>query len=203
MASNRFLMRLKHTAVFSLAAFWALSGCSTSGITGIPDSETREAVLEIIQEGKADEILKDVNADGIPISTLADLFASQQNDIPEAFARIKTYTAKQVDLTKGYRIQIYSGESVVEADTVAAKFRGWVSANVEGYQADTYTFFKTPYYRVHVGDFHEREKALKYSRLIKREFKDAWVVYDTVNPYAVPDDSVGFTLAPNPLNEDE
>ena len=93
------------------------------------------------------------------------------------------------DLYEGYRIQIYSGQSVIAADTLAANFRVWADSTVVGYQPDTYTFFRTPYYRVHVGDFHERERAISFSNIVKRYFKDAWVVYDRVNPASVPADT--------------
>ena len=36
--------------------------------------------------------------------------------------------------------------------------------------AETYTFFKAPYYRVHVGDFHDRTRAYSTSQIIKRQF---------------------------------
>jgi hypothetical protein len=128
------------------------------------------------------------------LSRLSDTYYSNGNNIPEEFARIKKEKEVEVDLTKGYRIQVYSGQDVFEADTVASRFRAWSDTTIVGYQAETYTFFKTPYYRVHVGDFHDRDKALDFSKLVKRLFRDAWVVYDTVDPYLVPVDTVQIRL---------
>lgn len=128
------------------------------------------------------------------LSRLSDTYYSNSNNIPEEFARIKKEKEVEVDLTKGYRIQVYSGQDVYEADTVASRFRAWSDTTIVGYQAETYTFFKTPYYRVHVGDFHDRDKALDFSKLVKRLFRDAWVVYDTVDPYLVPVDTVQIRL---------
>ena len=127
------------------------------------------------------------------ISSLSDLHASQSNEIPEAFARIKVPKEVEVDLTKGYRIQIYSGQDLNDADTAAMRFRAWSDTTLVGYQPETYTFFKTPFYRVHIGDFHDRQRALNFSKIVKRVFRDAWVVYDTVDPFSVPEDTTEIT----------
>lgn len=120
---------------------------------------------------------------------LSDAYATRENKIPEAFNRVKVEEEVDRDLYEGYRVQIYSGESVEAADTLAANFRVWADSTIVGYQPDTYTFFRTPYYRVHVGDFHERERAIMFSNIVKRYFRDAWVVYDRVNPTSVPADT--------------
>ena len=120
---------------------------------------------------------------------LSDAYTYRDNKIPEAFNRVKVEEKVERDLYEGYRIQIYSGQSVIAADTLAANFRVWADSTVVGYQPDTYTFFRTPYYRVHVGDFHERERAISFSNIVKRYFKDAWVVYDRVNLASVPADT--------------
>ena len=123
------------------------------------------------------------------ISNLSDTYSSNTNTIPPEFSEIKKEVKEDIDLTKGFRIQIYSGQDVFEADTIASRFRAWSDTTIVGYQAETYTFFKTPYYRVHIGDFHDRERAFLFSKMVKRLFRDAWVVYDTVNPYLVPEDT--------------
>ena len=106
----------------------------------------------------------------------------------------KEIQEKEVDLFEGYRVQIFSGLNPALADTAAKRFRAWSAANIQGYQAETYTFFKAPYYRVHVGDFHDRIRAIEFSNLLKRRFRDSWVVYDRVNPYNVPADTVFISL---------
>jgi hypothetical protein len=137
------------------------------------------------------------NSDNLPegdesqllISSLSDTYSSNSNSIPQEFVSIKKKVEEEVDLTKGFRIQVYSGKDIYEADSLASKFRAWSDTTIVGYQAETYTFFKTPYYRVHVGDFHNRDKAFLFSKMVKRLFKDAWVVYDTVDPFSVPSDT--------------
>lgn len=121
---------------------------------------------------------------------LSDSYASWTNDIPEAFQRVPVNREVERNIYEGFRIQIYSGENVADADTVAGRFRVWADSTMADYQPETYVFFKTPYYRVHVGDFHHRDKAEKFSRIVKRYFREAWVVYDEVDPSYVPADTV-------------
>lgn len=124
-------------------------------------------------------------------SSLSDTYSNRSNDIPEEYLRIKIEddSEEETDMFEGYRVQIYSGQNVALADTIASIFRIWSDTTIVGYQADTYTFFKAPYYRVHVGDFHKRDRAIYFSNLLKRRFRDAWVVYDRIDPYKIPSDT--------------
>lgn len=132
----------------------------------------------------------------IELSRLSDTYRNKSNQIPESFIRIKESAEKEEekDLYEGYRVQIYSGQDVSLADSTARWFRAWSDTTISGYQANTYTFFRSPYYRVHVGDFHDRDRAIAYSDLLKRRFREAWVVYDRVDPWNVPADTVQFSL---------
>lgn len=123
-------------------------------------------------------------------SSLSDTYLNKSNEVPEAYNRLKIVVEEEKDLFEGYRVQIYSGQNVAIADTIASRFRAWSDTTIVGYQAETYTFFKTPYYRVHVGDFHDRGKAIYFSNILKRYFRESWVVYDRVDPYRVPADTV-------------
>jgi len=125
---------------------------------------------------------------------LSDRFALHQNDIPDEFSKKIVEEEPVINPFEGFRIQVFSGVSVANADSIASQFRAWSDTTIAGYQAETYTFFKTPYYRVHVGDFHSRKRAIDFSRLVKRKFRDAWVVYDRVNPQRVPADTAEFNL---------
>ncbi|RNC85272.1 MAG: SPOR domain-containing protein [Balneola sp.] len=124
-------------------------------------------------------------------STLSDTYQNKSNPIPDEYARIKVEEENkdQKNLFEGYRVQLYSGRNVAMADTIASIFRAWSDTTIVGYQAETYTFFKTPYYKVHVGNFHDRDRAIYYSNLLKRRFREAWVVYDRVDPWNVPSDT--------------
>ncbi|MBO6524184.1 MAG: SPOR domain-containing protein [Balneolaceae bacterium] len=124
-------------------------------------------------------------------SSLSDTYSAKSNEIPLAYQEIKVVdeSEDETDMFEGYRVQIYSGQNVAMADTIASIFRAWSDTTIVGYQADTYTFFKSPYYRVHVGDFHERNRAIYFSNILKRRFRDAWVVYDRIDPWKIPADT--------------
>lgn len=180
----------KYIPAFFLITFVLLVGCgATSEVTTREGSQTNLTETQAGNEGN-----RPVETNQLMISRLEDYFSTQSNEIPEAFKELKVPKKVDVDLTKGFRIQIYSGHSLEDADTTAMRFRAWSDTTLVGYQPETYTFFKTPYYRVHVGDFHNRDRALALARIIKRAFRDAWVVYDTVDPFAVPADTIEISI---------
>jgi hypothetical protein len=171
---------MKYFPLFIL--LFAIAGCSASKET------VQQTMEEIRNQAKNTPSaygfqLKDLR------TQLSDAYAYRENEIPEGFNRIKQHQEVEKNLYEGYRIQIYSGQNVDEADTTAAHFRAWADTTIVGYQPNTYVFFRTPHYRVHVGDFHEHERAVQFSNIVKRYFKDAWVVYDKVNPQSVPADT--------------
>ena len=177
--------------------------CSTSEsiVEKAPSSDLSTSINKETNDN--DEIQSQVETNTISetlveypyLSNLSDTYFNRLNTIPEGYSKIKSeIEAKEVDLFEGFRVQIFSGQNPALADTVAKRFRAWSAANINGYQAETYTFFKAPYYRVHIGDFHSRNKAIHFSNLLKRRFRDSWVVYDRVNPYNVPADSITITL---------
>ena len=129
----------------------------------------------------------------IPLLSWADFYAQVRPGLPvELGASLEVENAEneEKNLYEGFRIQIYSGPSPSMADTVSKQFRTWSIQHITGYSPETYTFFKAPYYRVHVGDFHDRTRAYSVSQIIKRQFPDAWVVYYRVIPWNAPADSV-------------
>ncbi|MFP8488554.1 SPOR domain-containing protein [Gracilimonas sp. Q87] len=162
-------------------------GCSTT------EQTVEEAMDEIERNYSSSEEFEMLRLETLR-TTLADSYSNKKNEIPEVFNQTKIQREVEKNIYEGYRIQIFSGEDVVGADTTAGNFRAWADTTIAGYQPKTYVFFKTPYYRVHVGDFHERDKAIQFSNIVKRYFKDAWVVYDNVDPGNVPTDSTTIEL---------
>jgi|AntRauTorckE6833_2_1112554.scaffolds.fasta_scaffold06081_3 hypothetical protein len=162
-----------------------LTACSTSEIT--VDTESDEG------ETNSEEII-DTDSDFFTSyrTRLSDSYTYRDNEIPEGFTRIRNEQETERNLYEGYRVQIYSGEDVNKADSAAANFRAWADTNINSYQPDAYVFFKAPHYRVHVGDFHNRIKAIQFSNIVKRQFRDAWVVYDRVDPDKVPADTTSI-----------
>lgn len=178
-------MHLKKQISFLFVVLIAMSiGCSSSESFYSDSNEDVDS-----SENSATGTDTDEDITRLMISSLSDTYASNSNNIPPSFSEIKKEVAGNIDLTKGFRIQIYSGKDVYQADTVASQFRAWSDTTIVGYQAETYTFFKTPYYRVHIGDFHDRDRAFMFSKMVKRLFKDAWLVHDSVDPFRVPEDT--------------
>jgi hypothetical protein len=159
---------------------------------------------EKVLDDAADSIRKQYEEEGTSVlsssqfenlrTQLSDAYAYRENEIPEAFKQVRVEQKVEKNIYQGYRIQIYSGQDVSEADTIAHHFKAWADTTISSYNPDTYVFFRTPYYRVHIGDFHERERAIRFSNLVKRQFRDAWVVYDRVNPAKVPADTTLIQL---------
>ncbi len=173
-----------------LVLFFTINSCSST--KKITKDGKEYSVEDVLEDGFAYSLVE-FNNDGISISKLSDIYSANQNFIPEEFSKLKRDDGF-VDLTQGFRIQIYSGTDLAKADSIAGEFRVWVSNNVEGYMAEVYTVFKSPNYRVHIGDFHSRNNAQEYTKLVKNAFADAWVVFDSIDPYLVPDENTEFYL---------
>jgi hypothetical protein len=149
----------------------------------IPDEAIDEFVLENLDEF---EQMLYLNR-----SRLSDQFTLIEHDLPEHFTR-EAVQDDYFDPFQGFRVQILSTRDVAHADTTRDHFMAWADTTLHGYQPDSYVHFRQPYYRVRVGDFHDREQAIEFSRLIKAHYPDAWVVHDRVHPAAVPSDTTEF-----------
>lgn len=128
-------------------------------------------------------------------SKLSDVYTSQKHDMPD-FLQKQDSSDESINSNPfdGYRIQIISTRDQPLADSVANKFRAWSDSTISGYTAKAYVFFRQPYYKVHIGDFQERDSANRFFQLIKRKYPDAWVVHDRINPANVPADTTTFSF---------
>lgn len=122
-------------------------------------------------------------------STLSDQFASIEQEMPEAYTKELVVTDQMVDQYAGFRVQLLSTRSVVEADSTKDNFRAWADENIEGYAPEAYVTFRQPYYKVRVGDFRNQQKANNFSRMLKDEYPAAWVVHDRIEPDFLPADT--------------
>lgn len=137
-------------------------------------------------------------------SRLSDVYLTQKQDIPEIYLQADS-AKEEVNRNPydGFRIQILSTRKVEHADSVANSFRIWADTTIAGYSADAYVSFRQPYYKVHIGDFQQREQANQFSRLIKPQYPDAWVVHDRIEPDDIPADTATFEIKkPEPLAAD-
>lgn len=121
-------------------------------------------------------------------SSLSDQFASIEQDMPAAYLKDFVVNDRVVDQYAGFRVQLLSTRSVVEADSTKDNFRAWADKNIEGYSPEAYVTFRQPYYKVRVGDFRNQQKANNFSRMLKDEYPAAWVVHDRIEPdFLAPD----------------
>jgi len=127
-------------------------------------------------------------------STLTDQFTVKQHDMPEDFLKEIVIEERETDEYAGYRIQIISTRDVTFADSTQINFQAWADTTFENYIPSAYIFFRQPHYRVHVGDFKERERAITLSQHLKSRYPDAWVVHDRINPKRVPADTARIEL---------
>jgi hypothetical protein len=123
-------------------------------------------------------------------SMLTDQFDNLRHDMPEVFTREIVKDEREVDQYAGFRVQILSTRDVEEADSIRDEFMAWADSSFHDYTPDAYVLFRQPYYRVRTGDFHDREMAIEFSRLVKIHYPDAWIVHDRVEPQNVPADTV-------------
>lgn len=122
-------------------------------------------------------------------STLSDQFASVEHDMPEAYLKSVVEEESAGDEYAGYRVQLLSTRSVVEADSTKDNFRAWADQHIQGYSPEAYVTFRQPYYKVRVGDFRDQQKANSFSRMLKDEYPEAWVVHDRIEPDFLPADT--------------
>lgn len=128
----------------------------------------------------------------IPMNQLSDLQRTLSNDYPEVFLLSLSNLEEPVeeDPTAGFRIQLYSTRDVNLADSLLSEFRVWSDSLFADYDPEAYLEFRQPYYKIHIGDFKNRDQAVLVARYLKRWYGDAWVVYDQIVPERVPIDSV-------------
>lgn len=174
----------------------SLLACTTTEQAAERDEETGREITgeteESIDEempGKLDELR----------SSLSDTYMTQQHDIPEAFLKKDTTDNSYNNPFDGYRVQVLSTRNVVAADSLSTDFRLWADSTFSSYVPKAYVFFRQPYYKVHIGDFQDRQRANTLSRILKQKYPDAWVVHDRIDPEAVPPDTAKIRL----LEDDE
>jgi hypothetical protein len=61
-------------------------------------------------------------------------------------------------------------------------YKIWLASQQLDFNPKGYIQFRAPFFRVHIGDFYDRNLALDLVTRMKGQFPDAWVVADTVDP---------------------
>lgn len=187
--------KLQQTAPIMLLLLILLSGCATGehasdsqeARAGSEQQRERESGLE---EGDLDEETQRLFV--LNRSRLQDQFTNQTHSPLED--HFEPIVEEQSDPYQGFRIQILSTRDVSLADTTQAEFENWALDHFEDYVPHSYIHYRQPYYRVRIGDFHDRERAIEMSRLVQMRYPEAWIVYDRVVPERVAADTTRFQL---------
>lgn len=190
----------KLIASLTLLLIFVSMGCKPSEETATDDgTETVESDTSVVSEDEPTELQATLTQNR---SRLNDIHSSQQHDMPKAFLKKdEGNTSLNSDPSAGYRVQIISTRDQQLADSVANEFQAWSDSTIAGYNAESYVSFNQPFYRVHIGDFQQRDQANSFSKLIKPEYPEAWVVHDRIEPSNVPADTATFSL--KELEEEE
>jgi hypothetical protein len=190
MASRRFLRNKRALTPFLklagglLLGVMILSSCGTT-ISTTDDSGTRSdetAAEEVSENNLSSEFIAILNVNR---SNLNDVYATGKNDIPQLFLQ-KSKSRDIGNPLQGYRIQILSTRSVKAADSLANNFRTWAETTFQDYIPKAYVQFQQPYYKVHVGNFHFQEQAMRLNKMLKSRYPDAWIVPNKIEPALVP-----------------
>lgn len=106
---------------------------------------------------------------------------SQNQDITLALNEVLDFIPPEPEIEEklikieGWRIQVYRGNSREEASRARQK-------SYELFPNVTpYLFYRTPTYRVRIGDFLEPYEYKRIYKIVKKEFPNALVVPDVVN----------------------
>jgi hypothetical protein len=161
-----------------------MMSCSTTKDSTKLNSDLTETNEQLNTTGTASSELT-VNLDNYR-NQLSDVYASRKNEVPDAFKPLPSQENHEIS-NVGYRVQILSSENKNSAEKTVHAYNDWIfqQKNIS-YKGVAYIIFKQPYYRVQIGDFISRKRAIEYSKKLKRKYRNAWVVQDKINPDMIP-----------------
>lgn len=180
---------------YSLLTFLLLLSCAPS--EPLTERDPYEPPEEI-DEAAEEELIRELDEFESLLysnrSRLTDQFSTIQHDMPDNFLKEQVQEEVEIDEYAGFRVQILSTRDVSVADSTRDHFMDWSSNRIAGYDVEAYVFFRQPYYRVRTGDFRDRQTAIEFSRMIKDQYPEAWVVHDRIEPERVPADTTTIRL---------
>lgn len=186
MAPCRNVAIMRYFILFIVSLSIIITSCSSSKELSENPSENDEPLFPV-DENIAEEFVRSELDDFERVlydnrSYMSVHFSQIEQEIPEQFLKEIVKEDRDVDRYAGFRVQLLSTRDVAEADSTIDQFRTWTSEELSEYQIETYVIFRQPYYRVRVGNFKNRDRAIVFSRLLKNQYPDAWVVHDRIDP---------------------
>ena len=120
-----------------------------------------------LRSGFAQEIRKDSGSVTIYQDKLVDELVQKQIKLSEAGNN-----------EEGYRIQIFSDSGNNSKTKAQSAMDEFLAKNPE---MKAYLVFKSPNYKVKIGDFRSRLDAIRYLNRISAEFSNAFIISDLIN----------------------
>jgi hypothetical protein len=110
-----------------------------------------------------------------------DPLSSVSNPFPDDY-RFVTTGSTVSNNRQGFRVQLLSTQDRNEAEMMLENYKIWLASQRLEYKPKGYIQFRAPFFRVHVGDYYDRNIAFELVKLMKNQFPDAWIVADTIDP---------------------
>jgi len=110
-----------------------------------------------------------------------DPLRSVTSPFPDDY-RVVTSGTSLTQSRQGFRVQLLSTQNRNDAEIMLENYKIWLASQRMDYKPKGYIQFRAPFFRVHVGDFYDRNVAFELVKLMKSQFPDAWVVADTIDP---------------------
>lgn len=191
---------MRYRSAFVLILFLILAGCASTEKS--TEEESDSPFFDSDEDISANYPDEDLSRTEVLLlrtrSHLSNHYSENQDMIPEQFLQEIVIEERQKDPSAGFRVQLLSTRSVAEADSVRDYFVAWADTTIEGYEPDAYVIFRSPHYRVRVGDFQDRKRAVNFSGMLKSKYPDAWVVHEQIEPSKVPADTTEIMFASDP-----
>ncbi|GEM_PF-1649973 len=154
----------------------------------IAEDEEIEADVILRLEERAEELLMELPELAFNLeayrSRLSDQRNSIRNEIPTQYLEQDKpeEVRDRTHQNHGFRIQIISTRDARLADEIREDFEEWIKSVSAPPQPRTYIVFQQPYYRVHVGDFMNRQRALEFTDFVRLRYPEAWVIHSQIHP---------------------
>jgi len=182
--TSAFLLRImnKRSCSLLLVFLFFLCGCASTQPQSSSDS-TSAGIQEDLSKyrpayQKQDSATPKESASSVPVKQASTTPVVPQNDVTKALnAKMDSIAVKnqKFKYAQGYRVIVYSGNSSEEAKQAKEKVYEILP------NADIYTVYKQPSFRVKVGDCFDRLEANSLYIKLKKDFANALVVPDQIN----------------------
>ena len=180
-----FLLKImnKKSCCILLVFVFFICGCASTQPKTTSDSSSSSGVQEDLSKYRPVYQKQDSATPKQASATTASTKAASapitsQSDVTKALnSRLDSIAAKNRKLkyAQGYRVIVYSGNSSEEARQAKEKVYEILP------NADIYTVYKQPTFRVKVGDCFDRLEANSLYIKLKKDFSNALVVPDQIN----------------------